>query len=422
MRPSGEDDNQEGDGDKRRDEGGTGGVGGKPRKKKKKKDDTHRRSPKRKGETISIDGKREKYDWTITSRDDSNADPLKLTIKKSLKPRTAKKTAKIGTFLKTIKSAKSETKQGQSDVIRLNTYKNNKKLIANNKNDQNKSPVYVGRSQPFNTGAISSDTPLSTGDIIISGKTGQRITKGSGGKLFPSKKNIKKKPPTSDGNFVGGSMSPQPSTSYDYVNLENTQTLNLDIRPVSPLFISTPDESPPIEEFLAPPQPRAITPPLDGPPPRVDRPLPRPLHPYDIIEHRRRYVQKFGVQEIVLKVKFDDDWIGRTLYNMLDDLHRMFDDILQQVREGYDEGVRARVYINHPDLQYEKPIFIALRPIHLLTPQAIMGAIEKILNSNKGLKLDDRLQIHIGIMDIPRGGGYSSLTRRYGGDAFIEKL
>jgi hypothetical protein len=133
-------------------------------------------------------------------------------------------------------------------------------------------------------------------------------------------------------------------------------------------------------------------------------------------------VQKFGVEEIVLKVKFDDDWIGRTLYDMLDDLHRMFEDILQQVREGYDEGVRARVYINHPDLQYEKPIFIALRPIHLLTPQAIMGAIEKFLNSNKGLKLDDKLQIHIGIMDIPRGAGYSSLTRRTGDDALIEKV
>jgi hypothetical protein len=89
----------------------------------------------------------------------------------------------------------------------------------------------------------------------------------------------------------------------------------------------------------------------------------------------------------------------------------------------YDGGVSARLYINYPNIQYEAPIFIALRPLNMLTPEALLNAIEKVLNSNRGIEIDQQLQIHIGIMDIHRGGGVAKkLTRMYSADPFCCKM
>jgi hypothetical protein len=144
--------------------------------------------------------------------------------------------------------------------------------------------------------------------------------------------------------------------------------------------------------------------------------------PYKIVDHKRRYVQKFGLEESIFKIVFSDVWYGNTIYELIDQISAMFEDVMEQVRRMYVPGVRARVYINHPDMQYEAPIFIALRPINLLTADTIMNAVMKVLNSNRGLKVDEGLTIHIGVMDVHRGGGHIRLTRRNEYDKFNEKL
>ena len=247
------------------------------------------------------------------------------------------------------------------------------------------------------------------GDNIVSGKTGQLIKKGKCGKLFPPKK---VRPPQ-----TVNQGSPQATTStvddYNFSNNVGINEYGSHTPDRVPVVLSSPSNL--IENSLGDDvAPSNVSPDVSH--------LSQDSKPYSIVEHRRRLVKKFNVDEMIFKVKFTNQWTGRTIYDMLDDFMQMFDDILNQVRDMYDPGVRARIYINHPDLQYEKPIFIALRPIHLLTPQAILAAIEKVLNSNSTLKIDGLLQIHIGILDIHRGGGYSKLKHKFGKDTFLQKL
>jgi hypothetical protein len=432
----GDDDDDDDDGGRKKDTAHHDGTkpGKKKKKKKKKKEKNKRRAAQKtpgkvRASSVSrvpsqrVTVTNDLYKWSVAKSDLTDTATLKLKLIKIPKSPSTKRKIKNASFLKTIKSSKTTAASNPQGVIRLNGAKKNKALSIS------KTPetVHVGRPQPFDGNSIQHGSSSSVDNVRISGKTGQRITKGSGGKLILSKKN-KNRPVThagGDGIFSDSlDNSPKPSTSYDeYVSPMSPASPTYDSRPVSPAENYVTDVADHDETALPTMHQEPVMPsPPHTPQQRASPPPVVPKFPYDIIEHRRRYVQKFGVEEIVLKVKFDDDWMGRTLYDMLDDLHRMFDDVLGQVREMYDAGVRARVYINHPDLQYEKPIFVALRPIHLLTPQAILAAIEKILNLNKGLKLDDKLQIHIGIMDIPHGGGFSSITRRLFDDSLIERL
>ena len=146
------------------------------------------------------------------------------------------------------------------------------------------------------------------------------------------------------------------------------------------------------------------------------------IKPYSIITHRRRFVEKYGVEETVYKVKFTEEWEGRTMLDLLGDIYIMFEDLLNKVKSMYDDHVRCRVYIRHADLEEDGPLFIALRPINTMSAEAIMQALVKVLNSNQSLKIDKSLIIHIGVMDLPRGAGFKKLTRRNAGDVFNEKF
>jgi hypothetical protein len=157
--------------------------------------------------------------------------------------------------------------------------------------------------------------------------------------------------------------------------------------------------------------------------PAVIEPLPAPTNKaYSIINHRRRYVAKYGVEEVVYKVKFTDEWEGRTLHELQGYIYMMFEDLLNQVKKMYDDNVRCRLYLRHADLAEDRPLFIALRPINTMSADTIMHALVKLLNSHQSLKIDKSLIIHIGIMDLPRGGGYKKLTRRNAADVFNEKF
>jgi hypothetical protein len=262
----------------------------------------------------------------------------------------------------------------------------------------------------------------------ITGKTGALIIPGRRGKLFP----VKKKPKTADestnSSHTYRSLSPQPGTSFQMSP------------PHTPLFSSRPPSDRPTPSTSQSgqiplstnrpisPQPSTSTPSFNNvstqsslPPSLEEHPLSKSS--YEMLEHKRRYIQKYGVEEIIFKVAFSQDWLGTDIMDKYTDIYNMFEDLLNQIRSIYHHGVKCRIYINHPDLQYQTPIFIALRPLHLMNPDAILIAIEKVLNSNQSLKIDEHLEIHIGIMDVPKGGGcYIKLTRPNADDIFNEKF
>jgi hypothetical protein len=263
--------------------------------------------------------------------------------------------------------------------------------------------VAVARPQPF-----SKKSP-SPKKVRISSKTGQTILEKRKGKLFLNKK-IKNKlhvQPTIP--FPPASEFPTPGTSSDHQNT-----------PPPPNSTTFDDLSPSSFDARAVSRDSSLSPQQPFIPPE-ENPL-AAESPYRMFEHKRKFIVKFGVEEIIFKIAFSDQWRGESIIDKYAEIYDMFDDVLKQVKARYDPHVRCHVFINHPDLQYAKPIFIALRPIDTMTANAVLHAIEKVLNSNKGLKIDEDLVIHIGIMDIPRGGGFLKLTRRNPDDILMRNF
>ena len=57
------------------------------------------------------------------------------------------------------------------------------------------------------------------------------------------------------------------------------------------------------------------------------------------------------------------------------------------------------------------PIIIPLQPWDLLNADVVMGTIEKVLNSNQNLSVDESMDISIGTVDLPKGGARKRITK-----------
>ena len=150
---------------------------------------------------------------------------------------------------------------------------------------------------------------------------------------------------------------------------------------------------------------RPPVPPVHPRPPTRESPL------FRIFRYKKIYLEKYKVYEIIYKVKFAKRLFGIQLLDMLNHLTNLFQQLIDTLNNNYHPDDRARIYINHPNMLYGKPIFIALRPLRYLTVEAIMNAIEKVLNSNENLKMDRDLRIDVGVQrGRHAGGGFKKLV------------
>ena len=83
-------------------------------------------------------------------------------------------------------------------------------------------------------------------------------------------------------------------------------------------------------------------------------------------------------------------------------MYSMFNKLVTDLRNDLQNGDLVRVYLNHPILH--TPITVSARPVEELTVEDIMTEVEKVLQSEDELKLDEQFEIHVGILRIPRGG------------------
>ena len=81
--------------------------------------------------------------------------------------------------------------------------------------------------------------------------------------------------------------------------------------------------------------------------------------------------RKYNVEEITFRAKFNTDLEGQRLLNVTDELHGMFDEVLETVRSEHpDPNDKARLSIKHSGL--ERDIVIHCRPQHALSPDIIL--------------------------------------------------
>jgi hypothetical protein len=132
--------------------------------------------------------------------------------------------------------------------------------------------------------------------------------------------------------------------------------------------------------------------------------------PYKVIEYRTRYIKKYAAEEMIYQVKFAREWQHRTLGDLQDSFFNMFEDIVKRLKRRYDLDSKVRLFIQHPDLKYSSPIFIALRPLRDLTVEAIMNIMERVINSNLNVALNRTFRVDIGIIRPPNGNGKMKLT------------
>ena len=349
-------------------------------KKKAKKSDT------------GVEHIKSMYKWGVEKTDKGNESSLKMTFKKVPKTPDVKKRLQNLDKINKLKSNIDNIDKGKNLNINKSVIKNNEVLFAKPQ------PFRVINSDKHNKEPVNSNA--------ISSKTGLPYVRGKGGKLKPVKHSRLVEKDISNDSYIPLS------------DVMNTPQHSPITQPLTNKFALSPNNMSPIEQHTPPQIP--VTPTSPTPPLRNrQQPVPKP---YTVFEHKRRFVVKYGVEEIIYKIRFTEEWLGETLLELHEDIHEMFEDVLDQVKSIYEPDVRCRLYLRHDDLQYDKPIFIALRPIKDMSAEAIMLALIKVLNSNQSLKLDDSLIIHIGIMDLPRGGGFKKLTRRNAADLFNEKF
>ena len=96
-----------------------------------------------------------------------------------------------------------------------------------------------------------------------------------------------------------------------------------------------------------------------------------PPKPYNIKKINEKRVIKYGVEECTFKAKFNDDISRSKISEFKDDLHGMFDEILNQASENYQDGDKMRMSIEHRSL--DKPITIHLQPRGNITADVIMA-------------------------------------------------
>ena len=87
----------------------------------------------------------------------------------------------------------------------------------------------------------------------------------------------------------------------------------------------------------------------------------------------------------------------------------MFDQVLNEARGDLAGNDLGRVIIQHERLH--DPIVIPLQPWDQLNADVVMGTIEKVLNSNQNLSVDESLDILLGSVELPKGGARRRITK-----------
>ena len=144
--------------------------------------------------------------------------------------------------------------------------------------------------------------------------------------------------------------------------------------------------------------------PQPGPSHRPD--IPQVLQ-YKIRKKSERTYAKNAAVDRTYQVKIDEEHHGERLEDIREGLHQMFHQVLQEARGNLAGNDLGRVVIQHDGLH--DPIVIPLQPWDQLNADVVMGTIEKVLNSNQNLTVDESMDISIGSVDLPKGSGGSNI-------------
>lgn len=93
--------------------------------------------------------------------------------------------------------------------------------------------------------------------------------------------------------------------------------------------------------------------------------------PFVVERISERHARKYNVEEITFRAKFNDTLEGESLLDITENLHSMFQEIMEKVdTEHSSPNDKARLSIRHSGL--DRDITIHCQPKHNITPDVIM--------------------------------------------------
>lgn len=93
--------------------------------------------------------------------------------------------------------------------------------------------------------------------------------------------------------------------------------------------------------------------------------------PYTITRVKEKRVRKYHVEEITFRATFNKEYEGRDLLSITDNIHSMFEDIMENVEQDHPNNEdKARLNIRHAGL--ERDIVVHCQPKHNITASTIM--------------------------------------------------
>ena len=113
-------------------------------------------------------------------------------------------------------------------------------------------------------------------------------------------------------------------------------------------------------------------------------------NPYVIEKTGERRFARAAAVEMTYKVRFNDQWRGERIREHREEMHRMFDEVVNRGREGLNDNDFIRVIIK--DNELNSPIVVPLQPADEMNAENIMQKVENVLQSKEDLAVDNSFE------------------------------
>ncbi len=124
---------------------------------------------------------------------------------------------------------------------------------------------------------------------------------------------------------------------------------------------------------------------------------------YFTVKHLKQVrIQKFATTGLDYTIQFTNRLSNLELLEQHNRLHEIFQSLLETVTKDVPMHDQVRFVLRTPQLEY--PISSPFMPRERLTSERVLSEIERVVQSNHELKLDDSVSVNIVHVEMPYGG------------------
>ena len=139
---------------------------------------------------------------------------------------------------------------------------------------------------------------------------------------------------------------------------------------------------------------------------------------YTMRKKATRTYAKIAAIDTTYQVKLDERYNGQRLIDVRQGLHDMIKAALNEARGHLQGNDLGRVVIHHDALH--NPVVVPLQKWDTLDANRVMEILEKVLNSNQELSINETFDIIIGTIDLPKGGTRKHIIRIKGENTSLD--